>query len=954
MKSLEQSIQDTLVQLNAARSPEERVRALNLLAQYHLIGDPEKSLAFADESAGIARKDNLTQLLGAALSHRARALRFLGRFDEALAALDASEACATEADDERTVLNCKFSRAFILQSDLGKPLEAFRIAYGMKGQYLALQTLEDPAERARLEIHVLDLLATCYTSLDDLTNEYDMRAQAVALAEEYSLVTEKSPLLPPLALTCIRMGDRPRAEALCEEAIRLADHAETPWEELRVWDRFITRLSAGDLFVDCKDWDKALTYLNEAAAVYEEIPPSERWSGWTNNLNSLFARCYLGTGRFDLAEQYIAAAVAGMGDSQDQYYEAILHRAGEVYLGIGKYDEALRSVERGLATVQEKGKRTEEKGLCEIMMRIHEARHDYQSALAFAKRYNTLADETNRFVLDLHAKHAAAMQEIAQARHSGELERVRAERAEEIARVKSKFFSDISHEFRTPLTLILSPLEEMLATGTPDPDRIKLMLRSGRRVMALVSQILDLSRIESGELPLHTTAGDLAAFMRVIGASFQSLAEARDVAFELDIPATPIPMMFDTDNVERVIANLLSNAFKFTPAGGTVRLTVGVDHAVDGTSRASIVVRDTGAGIAAEEQQRIFDRFYQAGSSAARASEGAGIGLALSKELVALHGGTITVESRPGAGSTFTVLLPLVVPDTADPVNHAPAASDITDQSVPSGPSVPLAETDPSTDLPLVLVVEDNADLREYLCDTLRPHYHVIDARDGAEGVKRAAEEIPDLIVSDVMMPGMDGYALCAHVKRDERTSHVPVVLLTARAKRESRLAGLDTGADDYVIKPFDAEELRARIRNLIEQRKNLRERFRTQFVLSPTPATAQSADEVFLLRVRDAIERNMGDENFTVEALVHDVAMSRAHLHRKLQALTNRSARQLITDMRLERAHALLSAGAGRVSEIAYQVGFASHTYFTRRFRERFGYAPSEIPGVAAPSTAG
>jgi signal transduction histidine kinase/DNA-binding response OmpR family regulator len=955
MNTLEARIQEALQELHAATTPAERAHALNLLAQNQLIGDPEKSLAYAEESAEIARQNGLTQLLGAALTHRARALRFLNRFQEALQALDASEACATQVADARTVLNCKFSRAFIYRSDLGNPLEAFRIAYEMKGQYLALEALENPADRARLEMHVLDLLATCYTSLGDVASEYEMRSQAIDLANAYNLEAEKSPILTPMAITCMRMGDKQRAVAVSEEAIHFADHAEIPWEEFRVWDQFTARLGAGELFVDCQEWEKALAYLNDAAVVFQDIPVAERWPGWENNLKGLFAMCYLGTGRLDLAEENIAQAVATMGDAKDQYFETILLRAGEVYLRVGKFEEALTHVERALATVREKGKRTEELILCDIMVRIHEARNDFASALEFSKRHTMLAKEINQFETDLRAKHVAAMQEIAQARHARELERVRAERAEEIARIKSKFFSDISHEFRTPLTLILSPLEEMMATGVLEPGRVKLMLRNGRRVLSLVSQILDLSRIESGELPLRTSPGDLAAFTRVIGASFQSLAESHDIGFELDIAPAPIPMMFDAEKVERVIVNLLSNAFKFTPAGGTVRLSVKHCTAPERAPSVSIAVHDTGIGIAAEEQQKIFDRFYQAGASASRAHEGAGIGLALSKELAILHGGTIAVESQPGIGSTFTVSLPLVLPDAgalAATVQPVTVRADETAETESEESILSLAQ-DLSSDLPLVLVVEDNADLREYLCDTLAAHYRVINAANGAEGAARTLESMPDLIVSDVMMPGMNGYELCAQVKGDERTSHVPVILLTARADRESRLEGLGTGADDYVVKPFDAEELRLRIKNLIEQRRNLRERFRTQFVLAPTPATARSAEELFLLRVRDAIERNMSDEHFTVETLVHEVAMSRAHLHRKLQALTNRSARQLITDMRLERAHALLAAGAGRVSEIAYQVGFSSHTYFTRRFKERFGYAPSELPAIPTPTAA-
>jgi DNA-binding response OmpR family regulator len=410
--------------------------------------------------------------------------------------------------------------------------------------------------------------------------------------------------------------------------------------------------------------------------------------------------------------------------------------------------------------------------------------------------------------------------------------------------------------------------------------------------------------------------------------------------------------------LEKILSNLLSNAFKFTPEGGRVTVSTYLRRAIQlnpswKSDCVEITVQDTGAGIPADQLDRVFDRFYQVDASQTREHEGSGIGLALVKELVELQHGAVRVQSETGRGTTFTVLLPLGrshlkddeiadVPDNVEAM--APAAGIAAAGGIAAESTGSAGMASRSHDKPLVLVIEDNADVRQYVRDNLPSTYHVVEAADGAEGVDRAREIVPDLIVSDVMMPKKDGYEVCRDLKNDEKTSHIPIILLTAKAASGDKIEGLETGADDYLIKPFDVRELIARIRNLIEVRRKLRERFSVGTVLKPGEIAIASLDDAFLQRVIAVVEKNMANEGFSVEDLGREVGMSRVQIHRKLTALTNQSAGEFIRYMRLHRAMDMLKKDAGTVSEIAYSVGFGSPAYFTKCFHEQFGLTPLEV----------
>ncbi len=577
---------------------------------------------------------------------------------------------------------------------------------------------------------------------------------------------------------------------------------------------------------------------------------------------------------------------------------------------------------------------------------------------------------------------AAVAERTALVRTQNERLAAQAHKLQEADQLKSSFFANLSHEFRTPLTLILGPVEQELekAPGEVSRRNLRLIKGNARRLLRLINQLLDLSRLEGGKMPLQAAPQDLVGLLKGITMSFASLAERKQIALKFVAREAEVIAYLDQDKVEKIFYNLLSNAFKFTPEGGSVEVAMASSEAPGAVSDervaqddthalpkkppgnyVEITVRDTGIGIPADRLPFIFDRFYQVDSSSTREYEGTGIGLALVKELVELHRGQIGVMSSSGQGAAFTVRLPLgkehlqpqeimanvvtakrVSNENEDALEtHAFSA----DEDEPSEELAAKPPTVPqSSEEAIVLVVEDHADFRNFIRNHLEPAYKVIEAAQGEDGWEAAVTNIPDLIISDVMMPKMSGYDLCARLKRDERTSHIPVILLTAKAGAADKIAGLQTGADDYLPKPFDAMELQVRIKNLIESRRALRERFKQTVLLKPSELNVHSADEVFLKKVLAVVEKHLDKEDLTVDQVADGVGMSRAQLNRKLRAITNQSVMEFVQSIRLQRAADLLRKKVGTIAEIAFMVGFGDPSYFTKSFRKQFGKTPSEF----------
>jgi signal transduction histidine kinase/ligand-binding sensor domain-containing protein/DNA-binding response OmpR family regulator len=517
-----------------------------------------------------------------------------------------------------------------------------------------------------------------------------------------------------------------------------------------------------------------------------------------------------------------------------------------------------------------------------------------------------------------------------------------AERIHELDLLKLKFFTNVSHEFRTPLSLIMGPVEKMLKQER-EPEQKKqfqLIHRNARRLLALVNQLLDFRKLEMQELRLYPSVGDIVAFVKEVSCSFTDMAGARNIHFGCVTNISSLHISFDPDKIERILFNLLSNAFKFTPEQGSIQVLVDQRLVMNGdrsTQYVAIQVKDTGIGIPAEEHEKIFERFFQHDVPGSILNQGSGIGLAISKEFVRLHQGTISVESEPGKGTCFTVLLPVntaVAENTAHEEPLAPAALQHDQTAAPDNAA---------RKKPVILIVDDNDDIRFYLKDNLRRSYTVLEAVNGAEGWEKTRQHQPDLVVSDVMMPVMDGMELCRKIKHHGPTAHIPVILLTARSAAEPRMEGFQVGANDYVTKPFSFEMLQSRIKNLLVQADAMRKQFQKQTEVNPSEINITPVDEQFLQQALQSVEQNISNPEFSVEDLSKALHMSRVALYKKLLALTGKSPLDFIKSIRLKRAAQLLEKSQYTVAEIAYEVGFNNPKYFARTFRKEFGVLPSE-----------
>ncbi len=536
------------------------------------------------------------------------------------------------------------------------------------------------------------------------------------------------------------------------------------------------------------------------------------------------------------------------------------------------------------------------------------------------------------------------------------LEHLEAEKLRDLDAAKSRFFANVSHEFRTPLTLTLGPLDDLLgephgALPAPVTEQLQMVRRNARRLLGLINELLDVAKLEAGRMVLQKQRHDLVDFTGHVTRAYAALAERQGLAFHVEVPGAPMTAQIDVQQFEKAVGNLLSNALKFTPRGGTVtvRLDAG-DSSGDGQRAwACLQVSDTGPGIPPAELPFVFDRFYQVSESETTLQPGTGIGLALARELVELHGGTLAVTSAVGVGTTFTLTLPL---DDALPDDTAlgsawlrararERAERLEDQLYTPLP-VPYADAEcDARDVTTVLIVEDNAEVRAYLARHLADAYRVLEARDGQEGLETTRAELPDLVIADVMMPRLGGVELCRALKRDPATDFIPVLLLTARAEVEDKIDALHERADDYLTKPFDVREVRARVDNLIESRRRWRER------LDGEPATPSlfTGDDVFAEQVYRVIELHAADPDFGVALLAEQMDIDRSLLYRRLQHLDHSPA-ELIWEVRLGQAARLLAGRMGTVSEVAYGTGFKSVSHFSRRFREHYGVTPSEYSG--------
>ncbi len=533
-----------------------------------------------------------------------------------------------------------------------------------------------------------------------------------------------------------------------------------------------------------------------------------------------------------------------------------------------------------------------------------------------------------------------------------------------IEEFKIDFFTKISHELRTPLAVILGPLERVLK-GSSDPsvkEDVSMAYRNARKMRGLVNQLLEFRKVELGKLKYEPVRGDIAFFLKDAIYAHAALWERKQQKFNLELSVADARQCYDPDKLQHIVSNLLSNAIKYTPSGGEIEVAIEVEPSTNQSMRSeqtdthlTLQVSDTGVGIAANRQELIFKPFYRAEDNE-RNHEGSGIGLAYTYELVKLWGGEIGVESpisgrASNAGTRFTVRLPLTRSESAPIASSETPSIDLeiaqepidTIRDAVDASKTPLSEEPVKRERPLILLVEDNSDVRQFLAKDLSRAYDVIECENGAKGIQEAKAHSPDVIVTDLMMPEMDGLEMCSRLKTDLETSHIPIVVLTARGSKTARLEGIEHGADDYFSKPVDMDLLLARIGRLLESRRQLRALFTRQIIVRPKEITVTSTDEQLLEKAIAIVEENMSDETFDVERFAELMGLGRASLYRKLSAIVDQSPSLFIRSIRLKRAAQLLASGSVNVSEATEQVGISAVSHFGKIFRDEFGISPSE-----------
>ncbi|NOT76000.1 MAG: tetratricopeptide repeat protein [Cyclobacteriaceae bacterium] len=783
-----------------------------------------------------------------------------------------------------------------------------------------------------------------------------------------------------------KMGDFEKASEYYQKAI------DAGQDETR---KAVAKVNYAILLKNHGHYDESLKLMNEAYATYIKGDEPRNIASALHNLGALA----YAMGDYPGAISYYNQAFKIADPDYKSLYQANYTGLAETYLKIKQYPRALEYANQAMTLVMELGLMDSQRKTAKLISDIYRAQGNFEQSLVYYEKYSMYRDsvfsqEKVRQIRDLQAKFDSERkeQEIAALTFERELqslnlerktilqysliagflvlaivgiilfrinlakqavkrqllsvmlsnEHKEAERLKELDHLKSRFFANVAHEFRTPLTLILGPVENMLSeTKGPDKNRLLTIKSSASRLVKLVNQLLELSKLEAGAIELDFVQDDVIGFLRANTMSFQSLADQKKIDLQFSSNTAIFEMKFDRDKLEKIFSNLLSNAFKFTDAGGSILV-----HADAGQHSLRVTVKDSGTGVPEADLPFVFNRFYQSGT-VSRTTLGSGIGLELTKELVNICGGEVGVSNAIEGGAQFYFTLPVTEPGAADVSSNKPTSGEYTRMVLDEArqtPGVLAMNTNYSEGKDTILVIEDNADVRNYIISSLQPDYHVISADDGEHGIREAIEIVPDLVITDLMMPVTDGMTVCRTLKKDERTSHIPVIMLTAKADMESKIEGLESGADDYLAKPFHTKELLARIANQINIRKSLQEKFRSGVVKEESDQHVSTKEKIFMAKLLATVELHLGEEEFGVEELSRELAMSRMQLHRKIKALTNIPASLYIRSVRLEHAKRLLGEGIYNVSEVAYRVGFNSPTWFSTCFSEQYGFPPSDL----------
>ncbi|MEO1050815.1 MAG: tetratricopeptide repeat protein [Bacteroidota bacterium] len=943
--------------LQTASTDSLKVEIMHQLFEEYLYQSPSKARETILQSISLAEKSELPQLLVNGINNYADYLYRKASYDSAI---------------------FEYERSILLAERAGYNLGKTEALIGLGNTYLnkgnpdkALEYQEQNIELSR-QIGDLDGVASSYNNMGNIYNELGEYTKAmehyILSSKQYiELGDEKS-----IGITKANIGMIHGKLDNYEEAIRYYSESDSLFKKTAfIPGRVFVLKNMATISKNTRNFKQAIQYNLQARESYQKMG-HRREEG---QVEHSIANIYWEQDDLKSALPHYQQAYAIATEIQDSISIAMTSQAlGACYLALGKHSDALKYSKQASDIATAAGIKLTVmdayKTLAKSYYRQNEFREAYDNLMAHLELRDSLYTMEKRdLASDIEAKYQNEQkaQEIALLESENDLQTLQIDKREnernyliafaavsliliglvynqyrikqkantklkELDHLKSDFFANISHEFRTPLSLIMGPLKEkIIATKSPkDKAQLEMMYRNADRLYQLINQLLDLSKLEDGKLTLQKSKVNVCKYFRVIAASFTSLAEYKQIAFKCLIPESTIEVEFDKEIVEKASNNLLSNAFKFTPEGGSVTLAVSVE-------KRSLVIKvsDSGPGIRQEDQTKVFDRFYQTPGAE---KLGTGIGLALTKELVELHQGTISLESKPQEGSTFIVRIPIEKVDEIK-ANEEVVVNKLEGISIPK--SEEYSDEESTIEGPKILVVEDNPDLQDYLGELMGKQYKIYKAGNGEEGIKMAKEIIPDLIISDVMMPIKSGMEVCDELKNALETNHIPIVLLTARADQESKLKGLTTGADVYLQKPFDPQELSVIVSNLLEQRVKLKEKYAKLIQLAPEEIEITSNQEIFLQQVMKIVNEHLDNPEFSVEQFCKETGLSRMQLHRKLSSLTGFSTTAFIRHQRVLRAAKLLESGMP-VSDVAYATGFGSLSYFTNVFKKEHGVTPS------------
>ncbi len=955
--------------------PLELARSYYIQARaYTSLGAYEKSYEPFDRALIIFRRNKDETSMARCFLGKGIAYIYHGQHDQAETALDKSLALYIKNDNEsgKGKVFYELGHFHYIFGDDEKALEYYE-------KSLAIQ--KDLDDRKGISNNYFRM-ALAYLSSD--------KGEALTLLDKSRRLKEQIGDMPGLAKVGISLGVLHEENENFQTALsyyRQSLAANKAFGDQRL--EAIIFNNMGIVYVDQGIQDSAIVYHQKALALRKELGNDHGIVQSLANLGEVYqiSEDFNKGLRYFLDAQKISEA-----NNHQPMMPYISEKLGEIYLSLRKLDSAGVYFNKALIQKKEEGNYSGLNSTYRNLSKLSEEQGNYKKSLEYYKLYKAVQDSVFNTAKDselaeVQAKYDTERQEreiISLQQKNREktlwqnifgtatlvafvfivlivqffrfrnkknrellvIEGKQRQQLEEMDRLKSRFFHNISHEFRTPLTLILGPLDK-LRKHVDEAMRptVDVIDRNGKRLLKLINQLLELSKIEAGKTTLKAAYMDIVPLLKGWAMSFHSMAEMKDIKLSVHSEKEAFYSYIDKGKMEEIIINLLSNALKYTSVGGEVSVNLKAKEE-NGQKYLSIAVSDTGEGIPEEEQDYIFDRFYQAANADSDNVVGTGIGLSLIKELVDLHKGTIAVQSEVGVGSTFEIKLPFGKAHLSEEDIHI-----ITPTSEPTPVDAPdenASETvtpeSGQESLPLLLLIEDNEDLRHYVKSILHTSYQIREAENGKIGMEQAFECIPDVIVSDLMMPKVDGLQLCKTLKEDVRTSHIPIILLTARSSREDRIEGLKNLADDYLTKPFNNEELLVRIENLVKLRKKMQSHFGTDALLMPKKIALNSVDEVFMENITATLEAEISNPLFGVEELAAAVALSRSQLYRKIRAITDLTPNEYIRSFRLYRAMDMLKQNSATIAEIAYEVGFQNPSYFAKCFQEQFGKSPSAI----------